>query len=78
MGVENFKRNERLEEVFNRVAAIFDSIGPKYFSYFGEKLIENSRVNVGATLLFNPVKLTQGSDSNCAFVPVEFDPPIFG
>jgi len=45
MNLENFKRNERLEGVFNRVAANFDSIGPKYFSYFGEKLVEYLRVN---------------------------------
>ena len=51
MNLENFKRNERLEGVFNRVAANFDSIGPKYFSYFGEKLVEYLRVNEGAVLL---------------------------
>jgi len=48
---EMFKRNERLEGVFNRVAASFDSIGPKYFSYLGRKLVEYSRVNEGTTLL---------------------------
>lgn len=51
MSLEMFKRNERLEGVFNRVAANFDSIGPKYFSDFGGKLVEYSRVNEGATLL---------------------------
>lgn len=51
MSLEMFKRNERLEGVFNRAAANFDSIGPKYFSYFGEKLVEYSRANEGATLL---------------------------
>jgi len=33
------------------VAANFDSIGPKYFSYFGDKLVEYLRVNEGAVLL---------------------------
>lgn len=51
MSLEMFKRNERLEEVFNRVAVNFDSIGPKYFSDLGKKLVEYSRVNEGATLL---------------------------
>lgn len=51
MSLERFKRNGRLEGVFNRVAANFDTIGPKYFSYFGQKLTEYARVNKGATLL---------------------------
>lgn len=51
MSLEMFIRNERLEGVFNRVAANFDTIGPKYFSYFGQKLTEYTGVNEGATLL---------------------------
>jgi len=51
MSLEIFKRNDVLEGVFNRVAANFDSIGPKYFTYFGERLVEHLRINEGATLL---------------------------
>lgn len=51
MNGENPKRNDRLEGVFNRVAANFDTIGPKYFSYYGEKLIEYSRISEGASVL---------------------------
>ncbi|QSX05691.1 class I SAM-dependent methyltransferase [Sedimentibacter sp. zth1] len=51
MTLEMVKRNKRLEGVFNRVAANFDSVGPKYFTYFGKKLVEYAKVNEGATLL---------------------------
>jgi len=51
MSLDMFKSNERLEGVFNRVAANFDSIGPKYFSYLGGELVEYSRVKEGTTLL---------------------------
>ncbi len=51
MSLEMVKRNERLEGVFNRVAANYESIGPKYFTYFGKKLVEYAKVNEGATLL---------------------------
>ncbi|MEG1254868.1 class I SAM-dependent methyltransferase [Clostridium sp.] len=51
MSLEMFKRNEMLEGIFNRVATNFDSIGPKYFTYFGGRLVEHLRVNEGETLL---------------------------
>ncbi|GMQ60665.1 hypothetical protein AN1V17_50660 [Vallitalea sediminicola] len=51
MSLEMVKRNERLEGIFNRVAANYESIGPKYFSYFGKKLVKHAKVNEGATLL---------------------------
>ncbi len=51
MNLEMVKRNERLEGIFNRVAVNYNSFGPKYFSYFGEKLVEYAKVNEGATLL---------------------------
>lgn len=51
MSLKMFERNERLEGVFNRAAANFDSIGPKYFSYLGGKLVKYSEVKEGATLL---------------------------
>lgn len=51
MSLEMVKRNERLEGIFNRVAVNYESIGPMYFSYFGEKLVKYAKVNEGATLL---------------------------
>lgn len=45
------KRNERLEGVFNRVAAEYNTIGPRYFSYFGEKLVEYSKIKEGSKIL---------------------------
>lgn len=38
------QRNENLEGVFDRVAATFDSVGPNYFSYYGQKLVEHSAI----------------------------------
>ncbi|MCM1991625.1 class I SAM-dependent methyltransferase [Oceanirhabdus seepicola] len=51
MSLETVNRNKRLEGVCNRMAATYGTIGPKYFSYFGEKLVEYAKVNEGATLL---------------------------
>ncbi len=51
MSLEMIKRNERLEGIFNRTAKKFDSIGPKYFSYLGRKLVEYTKINEGSTLL---------------------------
>lgn len=51
MGYEKSKRNERLEGVFNRAAAGYDTIGPNYFSYYGKMLVEHAEINVGATVL---------------------------
>ncbi len=51
MSLEIFKRNERLEEIFNRVAKQYDTLGPKYFAYFGKKLVEHVSVGKGTALL---------------------------
>ena len=45
------QRNENLEGVFDRVAGTFDSIGPNYFSYFGQKLIEYAGIESGSNVL---------------------------
>ncbi|MBM7616184.1 class I SAM-dependent methyltransferase [Alkaliphilus hydrothermalis] len=51
MHSEKVKRNERLEGIFNRVAANYDSIGPNYFTYFGQKLVEYATIKEESTLL---------------------------
>ncbi len=45
------QRNENLEGVFDRVAGTFDSIGPNYFSYFGQKLVEYAEIESGSNVL---------------------------
>jgi ubiquinone/menaquinone biosynthesis C-methylase UbiE len=45
------ERNEKLESVFNRVASTFDSIGPNYFSYFGQKMVEHAAIQGGSKIL---------------------------
>lgn len=45
------KRNVKLEGVFDRVAETFDSIGPNYFSYFGQKLVEYAEIESGSNVL---------------------------
>ena len=44
-------RNRRLEAVFNKVAASYGSIGPNYFSYFGEKLVDHANIQKGDSIL---------------------------
>lgn len=51
MNLETFKRNTRLEGVFNRAAPTYNTIGPNYFTYFGNKLVEYAKINEGRTLL---------------------------
>lgn len=51
MNYEKFKRNERLEGIFNRAATGYDTIGPNYFSYYGKRLVEHAKINPGAILL---------------------------
>jgi ubiquinone/menaquinone biosynthesis C-methylase UbiE len=51
MSLEMIKRNKRLEGIFNKVAENYDSIGPNYFSYMGEKLIEYTKVSEDSILL---------------------------
>lgn len=51
MKLESFKRNERLEGIFNKVARNYGGIGPNYFSYMGEKLIEYARISKDSILL---------------------------
>ncbi len=76
MRLENVKRNERLEEIFNRVAANFDSVGPKYFSYFGKKLVEYAKVNEGAILL--DVACGRGASLFPAICSVEKNGQVIG
>lgn len=45
------EHNEKLEVVFDRVAETFGSIGPNYFSYFGQKLVEHAAIESGSNVL---------------------------
>lgn len=46
-----YKKNEKLEMIFDLVAKNFESVGPQYFTYFGHQLIERSRLTNGKTVL---------------------------
>ena len=42
---------EGVKSTFNKVAAVFDSSGPKFFEYFGERLVEFAGVKEGEKVL---------------------------
>ena len=46
-----YKRNERLEKIFDLVAKDFEMVGPRYFTYFGHQLIERSELTKGKKVL---------------------------
>lgn len=46
-----YKRNEKLEKIFNLVADDFESVGPHYFTYFGHQLVERSGITKGKKVL---------------------------
>lgn len=46
-----YKRNERLEKIFDLVAKDFETVGPCYFTYFGHQLIERSEITKGKKVL---------------------------
>ncbi|WP_240838580.1 class I SAM-dependent methyltransferase [Acidaminobacter sp. JC074] len=48
---KNYKRNEKLASTFDLVAKDFESIGPKYFTHFGHKLVEESGLKEGQDVL---------------------------
>ncbi|MBI9010906.1 MAG: methyltransferase domain-containing protein [Clostridiales bacterium] len=47
----NFKRNEKLKNIFNLVAENFESVGPNYFTYFGHQLVNRSEISEGKRVL---------------------------
>lgn len=48
---QQFKRNEKLEGIFDLVADNFESVGPSYFTYFGHQLINRSKIGPGQKVL---------------------------
>lgn len=48
---KEYKRNEKLESIFNLVAENFESVGPHYFTYFGHQLVERSGISEGKKVL---------------------------
>lgn len=40
-----------ITELFNKVSPVFDSNGPRFFAYFGERLVQLSEVKVGEKVL---------------------------
>lgn len=47
----NYKRNEKLKEIFDLVAGNFESVGPNYFTYFGHQLVNRSEISKGKKVL---------------------------
>jgi len=44
-------RKQKLTEIFDEVASTYDRIGSRFFSYFGQRLIENFPPDAGAKVL---------------------------
>ena len=42
---------KNITDLFNKVSTVFDSNGPRYFAYFGEKLVELAGVKEGQNVL---------------------------
>jgi ubiquinone/menaquinone biosynthesis C-methylase UbiE len=42
---------KNITDLFNKVSTVFDSNGPRYFAYFGEKLVEFAGVQEGQKVL---------------------------
>ncbi|WP_346920181.1 hypothetical protein [Clostridium sp. UBA7339] len=40
-----------ITNIFNKVSAVFDGSGPRYFTYFGERLVEFADVKEGERVL---------------------------
>lgn len=51
MSEQSVEMKKTFADLFNRVATSFDTVGPRTFAYFGERLVENTGINEGATVL---------------------------
>lgn len=51
MSDEEQARKREIAGVFDRAAATYDSVGPRFFAHFGERLVERTRIREGATVL---------------------------
>lgn len=38
----SIERKRNVTNLFNKVSSVFDSSGPRYFAYFGERLVEQA------------------------------------
>ena len=45
------QRKQQTSGIYNRAAAVYDQLGPHYFSYFGRRLVEWMQVPAGASVL---------------------------
>lgn len=48
---KNLEIKKNITYLFNKVSTVFDSSGPKYFAYFGERLVQLSGVKEGEKVL---------------------------
>jgi ubiquinone/menaquinone biosynthesis C-methylase UbiE len=51
MSDEGSRRKERIAGIFGRAASNYDRIGPRFFSYFGRRLVELAEIPRGANVL---------------------------
>jgi ubiquinone/menaquinone biosynthesis C-methylase UbiE len=48
---EDIDIKKNITDLFNKVSQVFDSSGPRFFAYFGERLVELAGVNEGDKVL---------------------------
>jgi ubiquinone/menaquinone biosynthesis C-methylase UbiE len=44
-------RKENINELFDKVATTYDMKGPRFFSYFGQKLVDFSQISMNIRVL---------------------------
>lgn len=45
------EKKKNIAEVFDRSAATYDTVGPKFFTYFGRRMVELTKINPNAHVL---------------------------
>lgn len=48
---ETSLRKQQVSDLFNRVATAFDHVGPRFFSHFGNRVVDLANIPVGAHVL---------------------------
>ncbi|NOH04911.1 MAG: methyltransferase domain-containing protein [Chloroflexi bacterium] len=48
---DSAQRKQQVSGLFNRVAAMYDHVGPRFFSHFGRRLVELAQIPDGANVL---------------------------
>jgi ubiquinone/menaquinone biosynthesis C-methylase UbiE len=48
---EDDQQKDRIASIFGRAAATYDQVGPRFFAYYGRRLVELAQVSQGATVL---------------------------